>query len=357
MSNTGFIEQLPDSDAKLYQATYSTGEDSTELTSASTLDAGTADCSADDNSAAELCVYAKSADEKIHNMKALALSTLPGVKIVMDASDTELTEALNSAGSDASYSTEYKDFSNALEVDVTAGESNRIKFQPQVAKSSFGSLPFDPDSDLLEVPIQLLLYWEDASYVMRRDIQGGKIPTDLLKESQGVELLMEANDGYYYSVGDIQDTSITMERSVETNEVRKGFPSRKLQNPVTQVDYMLSGSLEINEPAVTNLFKNHTMTYDDTKKLWTASTKDSGTLPSRKFIIIQRTVGGFINVYEIPSGEILINGGQDIGAAETPTPFEIHCNTDANGKSYYPYYSGNKANLVAIDTKLAVTLS
>ena len=357
MSNTGFIEQLPDTDAKLYQATYSTGEDSTELTNTSTLDAGTADCSAGDNSAAELCIYAKSVNEKIFNMKALALSTLPGVKVVMDASETVLAGALSGAGTDASYSTEYKDFSNALDVAVTTGESNRVKFQPQVTKSAFGTLPFDPDSDLLSVPLQVLLYWEDADYVMRRDIRGGKIPTDLLKESQGLELLMEANDGYYYSVGDIQDTSITMDRSVETNEVRKGFPSRKLQNPVTQVDYMISGSLEINEPAVTNLFKNHTMTYDATKKLWTASTKDSGTLPNRKFIIIQRTVGGFINIFEIPSGEININGGQDIGAAETPAPFEIYCNTDANGKSYYPYYSGNKANLVAIDTKLAVTLT
>lgn len=361
-TNTGSIELKPDYNVELYEASYSTGEDSTLLGENSIIDAGTVDCSTGDNVSTEVCAYLKCPTDKVYNLKAFISNYLPGVKAYMKVSAASLSGALEAAGSAVAYTDEAKGFiqdgTSVTFTPATTHESNRIQWQYAVTKTSFGVNPYDPDKDALIVPSTLWLYWEEDDYKQRIDTPHGRIPSDVFKNRKAAELFYVNELGYVISMGDItDDSSVTWERTTEISEIQKGYPKRTLMKTLDSSSYMLSGNLEIDDNAITAMIKNHALTYDATSGMYKTSGKDTVNLVRKKFVCVIYTVDGYIRILEIPAGDITISGSQNLGAAESPVPFEITANPDAVGNYYYDWHSPAPASFVGIDTKFAVTLS
>lgn len=348
-----------DNTIKIYQDTYTTSEVNTEISGSDSIDLGTIDCSSEDNYSAAGCVHIDSADEKIHNLKAMVSSKLPGVSFKMDVDDADLTASLSSAGTDASYSIDAPGkFEDWQSVTVTTGESKRIQFQAVGTKDKVGTLPYDPTKDEIPYPASLFLYWEEDSYKQRNDVIHGKKPADMFKDVKGIEMFTLMENGSLVSIGDIDvDSAPTLETTVETTEITKGYPKETIKENIEKSMFKLSGTLEINDRALTVPFKDQEYVMDSTTGLWVAKGSSPTELKEAYFLLVMFTVGGYIRFLSIPKGEIKMFGSENLGGGNNTVQFNINCKTDTNGNAYYDYQSSNVAYFLEIDLKAALTVA
>lgn len=362
-NRTGSLEFLNE-DVTIYSVTYTAAEDPPVAIPYTDqyIDMGTANVAAADDETAEKAIYLKSASDNIKNLRMWISSPFKGVKFVADTSEATLASALKAAGTPASYSTAAGGYySAATPVTATAGESNRIRFQGQVNKTEWGSLPLNPAKDNIKYGANMYLMWETDDYVNRFDTMQGRKASDPLVESTNVELfVLETHNGVTtaVSLGDLTDGGVGIERAVEMRSVKKGNPKRAVLDNIAGVDYKVSASLSIKDSAVISLFKRHSMTYDATKKHWKMVANDKVTLAKRSLMMLyycESNYGNIARVREIPLSDIIIQGNEEFGTDNTVVPIEIMIKTDTDGNAYYDYLTNGFGYLTVLNLKFAVT--
>jgi len=365
-NKTGSLEYLNEDDVTLYSVTYTGAAEDPPVVIPYTnqsIDLGTAAVAAADDVTAEKAVFLRSSTAgQLNNVKMFISSPFAGVKFVADT-EAVLTSALKAAGTPAGYVTAAGGyFTTANAIPVVGTDTHRIRFQGQVNKAEWGTLPYDPDSDIMKYGANMYLLWESDDYVNKFDTMHGRSPSDPLVESTNCELfVIETHNGVEtaVSLGDLDDGGVTFERTLEMLNVKKGNPKRNVKDSIAGVDYKISANLVVKDNAVLSLFKRHSMSYDATNKYWKMVANDKVDLASRKLMLIyySDTASGKIGRFrEIPMSDLVIQGTETFGTATNTVPIEIMIKNDSDNNAYYDYLLGNFGYLTVLNLKFAVTV-
>lgn len=356
----GTQEQISSgSDVVINSITYPVDtEIKTALDPDSYIDLGTIDLSSDDSTSAEFCINVESESEAVHNLTASILCPMKGINW-RATTVAALDETLATAGSDPTtpYTTTPGVMPDGTKITVTAGVSNRLRFQALGIKSLFGSVAYDPSTDILSYPAQLLLYWEDSSSSQRWDVAHGRVKADAYKNTRSGEAFLIHENGYsLIPLGDFQEP-ITFNRTSEIESYSKGSPKRPLKRILASAEYVASGSLETEDFGILQKLLGWVVEKDATSGLYKVSAKDTQEIPEHEFVFAIYTAKNGIKWIRVPKGQLDINGDILSMNAESPFNFSMHCNSDSSGVPFYESKSNGTANLMAIDVKFAVTLT
>lgn len=365
-NRTGSLEYLNEDDITIYSVTYTAAEDPpVEIPYTDQyIDLGTAAVAAADDETAEKAVFLRSnLAGQLNNVKMWISSPFAGVKFVADATEATLASALKAASTPAAYSTAAGGyFSTATPITVVGTDTHRIRFQAQVDKSEWGTLAYDPASDVMKYGANMYLLWESDDYVNHWDTFHGRSPSDPLVESTNCELfIIETHNGVEtaISLGDLDDGGVTFDRTLEMLNIKKGNPKRNVKDSIAGVDYKISANLVVKDNAVISLFKRHSMTYDATNKYWKMVANDKVDLANRKLMLVYYSdpASGKIGRFrEIPLSDLVIQGSETFGTATNVVPIEIMIKNDSSNNAYYDYILGNYGYLTVLNLKFAVTV-
>jgi hypothetical protein len=354
------LKNYLDSDITINSVTYPVDtEIVTPIDPNDEIDLATIDLSAADSTSAECCINVNSAGEYLYNLKSSIISTLKGVNWIM-STEAALAETLADAGSDPAtpYTTTPGILPYGTSVDVTAGDSYRIRFQAKGDKSEFGSNPYTTADDKLTNPAQLLLYWEEDDYVQRFDAAHGREKADWYENTDRGEIFLinPWNEHSLIPLGDIQD-KVTIARATDIMSFEKGNPKRILKKTLSRSEYTVSGAMETEDQALIRHLLGYEIEKDTNAGMMELNPKDTSDIPELEFLFVIYTAQGGIKFVKIPRGQMNVDGDILSTNDDSPFNFNMFCAADSDGHPWYHLMSNGVANLIAIDLKFDVSLT